>query len=86
MSYTSFSYLLIFLGITYVLYNIFPKKYKYIVLLCMSYLFYMISSSWMVIFIIITTLIIYFSAIWIDKINSIFIDVKKNLNKKLEKY
>lgn len=81
MSYTSFSYLLFFLGITYVLYTLFPKKYKYIVLLCMSYLFYIVSSSWLIVFLVLTTFIIYFSAIWIDKINNIFIDVKKNLNR-----
>ena len=86
MAYTSYVYLICFLGITFLLYTVFPKKYKWVVLLSSSYLFYMVSSRiWLVVFLFITTLSVYLGAIWIDKINDLFQCVKKSLDRQEKK-
>ena len=52
MAYTTYVYLILFLGITFLLYSVFPKKYKWVVLLSASYLYYILSSRiWMIVFI-----------------------------------
>lgn len=86
MAYTTYIYLLLFLGSTFLLYTVFPKKYKWIVLLSASYLYYILASRvWMIIFILLTTISIYIGAIWLDKINDIFVSVKKSLDRQQRK-
>lgn len=87
MAYTSYVYLTLFLGITFLLYTIFPKKYKWVVLLSMSYLYYIAASRlWLIIFILMTTMSVYFGAIWLEKINDLFQSVKKVLDREQKKY
>ncbi len=86
MAYTSYVYLTLFLGITFLLYTIFPKKYKWVVLLSMSYLYYIAASRlWLIIFILMTTMSVYFGAIWLEKINDLFQSVKKVLDREQKK-
>lgn len=86
MAYTSYIYLLLFLGSTFLLYTVFPKKYKWVILLSASYLYYIAASKlWLVIFLLITTLSVYISAIWLDKINDLFSSVKKVLDRQQKK-
>lgn len=86
MAYTTYVYLILFLGITFLLYSVFPKKYKWVVLLSASYLYYILSSRiWMIVFILLTTLSIYIGAIWIDQINDLFTSVKKSLDRQQKK-
>ena len=61
MSYTSYSYLLLFLGSVFLCYTLSPKKYKWVVLLVSSYIFYMINSGKLAVFLVITTAAVYFA-------------------------
>ncbi len=86
MAYTSYVYLTLFLGLTFVFYTLFPKKYKWIVLLFSSYLYYVLASRlWLIIFLLISTVTIYFSAIWLENINDLFKSVKKVLDREQKK-
>jgi len=81
MAYTSYVYLLLFLSITFLAYNLVPNKIKWLILLLASYLFYCISSENLVIYIVISTLSIYFSGLFIQKFNDKFENAKKYLSK-----
>lgn len=61
MSFISL-YFLLFLVVVFMAYYIVSKKYRWIVLLIASYVFYLLNDLRAVIFIILTTLTIYFSA------------------------
>ena len=65
MSYTSYNYLFIFLGITFILYTVFPKKYKWTVLLSASAVFYLINSGRLIVFLLLTAVSIYFAGIFL---------------------
>lgn len=81
MSYTSYNYLFIFLGITFILYTVFPKKYKWTVLLSASAVFYLINSGRLIVFLLLTAVSIYFAGIFLNKINDGFALAKKGLEK-----
>ncbi len=85
MSYTSYMYLLVFLGSVFVLYTAFPLKYKWTVLLAASYVFYFINSGSLAIFLFITTAAVYISGIALNKISDGFDLVKKSLDKEQKK-
>lgn len=86
MAYTTYLYLTLFLGSTFLLYTVFPKKYKWTVLLAASYFYYIAASRlWLVVFILLTTLSVYIGAIWLDKINDLFSSVKKVLDRDAKK-
>jgi alginate O-acetyltransferase complex protein AlgI len=76
---------LIFLAIVVILYKIIPKKYKWIVLLVASYVFYFINSAKLTIFIILSTVSIYFVGKKIQKIEMQYKDKIKNIVDKNEK-
>ncbi len=69
MTYTSFEFFIIFFGVTYILYNIVPKKAKWCILLAGSVLFYFIASNGYFEFVIISALIVWLAGLIIDKIN-----------------
>ena len=75
MSFISFYYLM-FVAITMLVYFAIPKKHRWIVLLSASYFFYLINDLRSVIFLIITTISVYFATYkmksWTDKDNSFF--------------
>ena len=81
MSYTSYSYLLIFLGIVFIAYTAVPKKLKWTVLLIASYVFYWINSGKLVVFLLAATVSVYFAGIFLNRINAGFDIVKKSLPK-----
>lgn len=85
MTYTSYSYLLIFLGIVFIAYTAVPKKLKWTVLLIASYVFYWINSGKLVIFLIAATLAVYFAGIFLNRINSGYDMAKKTLPKEQKK-
>ena len=60
---------ILFVMAVLVLYAIFPKKYKYIILLISSYIFYFSNSKKLTVFLILSTISIYFIALKIQKIN-----------------
>lgn len=86
MAYTSYFYLLLFLGLTFILYTLFPKKYKWVILLAASYIYYIVSSRiWLIIFLIITTLSVYLGALWLTQIDDLFKSVKNKLDRSEKK-
>lgn len=85
MSYTSYSYLLIFLGIVFIAYTAVPKRFKWTVLLIASYAFYWINSGKLVVFLLAATVSVYFAGIFLNHINAGFDMVKKSLPKEDKK-
>ncbi len=71
----------IFATIGLLLYAIFPKKTKWIVLLVLSYLLVFFLSSFWAIFLIVATFIVYLSGILIDNLRIKFDNEKLNLSK-----
>ena len=70
MTFTSLLFAL-FAGITILIYFLFPlKKYQWTVLLFASYFFYVYNSYKYTVFILFTTLTIYYAAVCIDKVSS----------------
>lgn len=60
---------ILFVAIICMIYFVAPKKAKWIVLLVASYLFYFLSSSKLIVFLLVTTLSIYLIALWMGKID-----------------
>ena len=63
MSYTSYFYLLFFLGVLVALYYLIPLKKRWLVLLGGSYFFYWMASGKMIVFLLITTVSVYLGAL-----------------------
>lgn len=74
-----------FVAIVCILYFIFPKKAKWVVLLVSSYIFYFLSSSKLIVFLLLTTLSIYLAALILGKIDSKAKEKCKNIEGKDEK-
>lgn len=67
MAFNTFAFIIFFL-LVLVGYAIFPKRYKWIFLLCVSYFFYWYASVKFLFFILITTISTWFGALWIEKL------------------
>ena len=85
MSYISFCYLLLFLGILVCLYYLAPLKKRWIVLLAGSYLFYALSSGRLLVFLLVTTVSVYLGALALEREQQAFDAVRKNLDKEERK-
>ena len=85
MSYTSYTYLLIFLGAVFICYTALPKKFKWTVLLISSYIFYWINSKRLIIFLLLSTVAVYFAGIFLNRINDTAALAKKGLEKEEKK-
>lgn len=68
MTILSFSFLLFVLALL-IIYYIIPRKYRWVVLLLGSIVFYFLSSKWLVLYPIFTTIVIFFVGLFIDKKN-----------------
>ena len=79
MSYTSYNYLFIFLGVTFIFYTVFPKKYKWTVLLAASAVFYLINSGFLAVFLLLAAVSVYLAGIFMTRINDAFALAKKGL-------
>lgn len=85
MSYTSYTYLLIFLGTVFICYTAVPKKFKWTVLLISSYIFYWINSKRLIIFLLLSTVAVYFAGVFLNRINDTASLAKKGLEKEEKK-
>lgn len=85
MSYTSYTYLLIFLGTVFLCYTAAPKRYKWTVLLLSSYVFYWINSKGLIVFLLLSTVAVYFAGIFLNRINDTAALAKKGLEKEDKK-
>ena len=81
MSYASYTYLLFFLAPVFVMYTVFPKRVKWAVLLAASYIFYLINSGGLLIFLILTTAAVFLTGKFLNRIQDGFDLVKKSLEK-----
>lgn len=81
MSYMSFLFFIVFFLVTYVLYLITNYRYRWIVLLAASFLFYFISSDGHIIPLAAATVIIWLIGIVIQKLN----DSTKNISKDISR-
>ena len=75
----------VFLAMIVLLYFVMPKKVRWIVLLVGSYIYYFLSSQKLTIFLIITTISIYLSALAISKIDEKTKEKCKGLDKNVKK-
>lgn len=66
MLFTSYEFLL-FIFISFILYYLMPKKWQWIFLLIVSYIFYFSAGAVYPLFLLATSLITYSAAIWIEK-------------------
>lgn len=85
MTYTSFEFFIIYFGVTYLLYSIFPKKAKWCVLLVGSLAFYFIASGAHIEFLLISALITWAVGIIIQKLNDSFAAKRKSVSKEERK-
>lgn len=68
MNYITFAFV-IFTAVTVLLYYLWPwKKYQWCVLLAASYVFYCSSSVRMAVWMVITSIVIYLCALWMEKL------------------
>lgn len=85
ISYTSFSFFLLFFGITAVLYSIVPQKIRWIILLLGSYAFYFVSAKGHITAIILASLLVWGAGLWLDKANKAMKLKRKQAKDKEEK-
>lgn len=81
MSYTSFSFILIFFSITYILHSLMPQRFKWMVLFTGSWAFYILSTKGHIIPLIITTVAIWLMGINIQRLSDEFKQKKKELDR-----
>ena len=84
-SYWSLSFLLIFLPLVVIFYNIFKQKYRWIILLLASYGFIFILCKQLIVYILITTLVAYLAGLWLKKIQNKRNAELENVEKELKK-
>lgn len=84
MSFVSFSFIAFSIAV-FLLYYIFPLKYRWLVLLGASIVFYAIYSGWLILYLVFTTGVIYISGIIIQKYEDEFSVRKKDLDKSARK-
>lgn len=87
MSFVSFSFVW-FILISLLVYYIMPKRFRYLVLLVISYAFYIITCNKYVLYIIFTTVTVYFAGIGMGRIattQKIYLKENKEILKKEEK-
>lgn len=85
MSYTSYSYLALFLGGLLCLYYVLPVKRRWMALLGGSYLFYYLSSGRLLFFLLLTTLSVYAGALALEREQAAFDAIRKGLEKEERK-
>lgn len=71
MPFTSLSFLL-FVAVTALIYFCFPKKHRWIILLVASYVFYWVSSNWVIIYMVATTLSTFYVGRWLGRAQASF--------------
>lgn len=69
MAFVSFSFA-IFVAITVLIYFSVPKKYQWCVLLCSSYFYFWSCSKYLVMVLFLATLVTFFTARWIQSVNT----------------
>lgn len=88
MTYTKPIFLVLFLPLTIIMYNILPQKHRWKVLLVSSYIFFWSISSKLIIYLLATTIIIYITGLWLnakqEERNNILKETEKEEKKKVK--
>lgn len=69
MTYVSYLYLIVFLGGTFIVYTVMPRKLKWLVLLAASFIFYFLSSRVLTVFLLGACVCIYLCGLWLGSIS-----------------
>jgi len=85
MTYCDPAYLGIFLPLTMLMYSIIPKKHRSKVLLIASYIFFWSISKKLIVYILISTISIYYIGIWLEKIQAKRNELLKQAEKEKKK-
>ena len=84
MLFTSYEFLA-FLAVVFLLYYILPRKAQWILLLVASYVFYWLAKPTYLIFILTTTVTVYFATMWIQKKKDRFEEAFQQKKKELDR-
>lgn len=85
ISYTSFSFFLLYFGITFVIYSIIPKKVRWVVLLLGSLTFYFISSKGNIAILLTANFIVWLTGLVLGKLSQIQSIKRKDASKEERK-
>ena len=67
MSYHLVKYFAVFLPLVIIIYQLVPKKFRFIVMLVADYLFFFMCSKFLVVYLMISTLITHFVGLWLER-------------------
>lgn len=83
MSYHLVKYFAVFLPLVIIVYQLVPKKFRFIAMLAANYLFFFMCSKWLVVYLIVSTLITHFVGLWLERADSTALaDVVKQTRRK----
>ena len=85
ISYTSFSFFLLYFGITFIIYSLLPKKLKWIVLLIGSFVFYFVSAKGHIITLLFITASVWATGLFIQRLNDVMSAKRKEAPKEEKK-
>lgn len=85
ISYTSFAFFILYFGITYVLYTLFPPKAKWCVLLAGSWIYYFISSKGHIEALTASTVTVWGAALLLQRLDNSFSAKKQGLSRENRK-
>ena len=78
MNYISFVYLIVFIPLVLLAYKIMPKRYRGLVLLLASYAFFFMVSKKLVVYLMLSTVSIYFIGICLSSCKKNYLEKEKN--------
>lgn len=67
MSYHLVKYFAVFLPLVIIIYQLVPKKFRFIVMLAADYIFFFMCSKWLVAYLMISTLITHSVGLWLER-------------------
>lgn len=83
MSYHLVKYFAVFLPLVIIVYQLVPKKFRFIAMLAANYLFFFMCSKWLVVYLIVSTLITHFVGLWLERADATALaDVVKQTRRK----
>ena len=83
MSYHLVKYFAVFLPLVIIVYQLVPKKFRFIAMLTANYLFFFMCSKWLVVYLIVSTLITHFVGLWLERADATALaDVVKQTRRK----
>ncbi len=85
ISYTSFTFFILYFGATFLLFSITPRKFRWLALLLGSWIFYFISSKGHIVPLIVSTVIVWATGLALQKLNDTFKVKKKGVDRAARK-